>query len=758
MRLPYRPARAAGLLVAVAVGWLLVAVLLGVAGVVATVPAWSLWPVAVASSLTSTAGCLLAAATGTGAGRVFWRRMGAAFVVLAAALISQSFDTMRHLDETVAMGPLTGVLLAAAVGIVVVALIRLPGERRTWRATVPMWLDVSIVMLAASLVMMQVLIELPVPVEEGPLAGVLRLISVGAAVAAVLAIVRVGMSRTGSVHGRALWILSPVGVLGPVSMYLAVAFDRWDHLNATVAILPPLGVLVTVSTLTQTRANRIGAAPGPVLPQGRRGDVRKPGISRIPYVAVALTAVMMVGVTVQRGYLPAGLAGGAVCLIVLVLIRQHAALSDNSLLADRLADQARYDDLTGCPNRRHFTDALHQRTAATTVAVCDLDDFTALNDRLGDDTGDEILRQAAERIAGTVGEAALVARLLGDEFGVLLPDGHPLAEGDRLAVALLLAFQEPLPVDEHDLLVTVTVGAAAGRDEVVPDLLRRAELALQAAQRVGTNRYQAHTPDLDASAQHHADVAAALRHGMERGEFRLLYQPIVELPLGTMRAVEALVRWHPDGGKPVSPAEFIPVAEQTGLIVDLGAWILDTACADAADWQRRHGASAPLISVNVSARQLLDPDLPDLVAATLVRHGLDPDQVTLEITETAVFAGGTALNTVHALRDLGVGIALDDFGTGHSSLTLLRTCPVTTLKVDKSFIDELNGSPQQEAIAASLSGIAATLGLRAVAEGVETQNQADRLYVLGYRYAQGFHFARPMPAADIDASLLTTVG
>ncbi|WP_239164677.1 putative bifunctional diguanylate cyclase/phosphodiesterase [Actinoplanes palleronii] len=739
-------------------GWLLVAVLVGILGVLVPLPAWVLWPITVGAIVTSGVGCLLAAGTGSGASRTYWLRLAAAVALLATGCTSQCFDTLRQPGEALAMSPLTGLLYFAAIGCAVLALLRLPGHQRTRRATVAMWLDIAIVGVASGLVMLQVVMTIPVPMKDGPAATALRVIVLATACAAVVAVVKVGISGTGPVLARALWFLSPVGLLGPLSILLVSAFQRWPHLGGTVTVLPPFALLMALAAWAQTGANLSGAVSGPVARVGRRGDVRGRGISRIPYVSVAGTAIMMLVVTLQHGHLPAGLAAGAVCLIVLVLIRQHAALSDNSMLADRLADQARYDDLTGCPNRRHFTDALHQRTAAATVAVCDLDDFTALNDRLGDDTGDEILRQAAERIAGTVGDAALVARLLGDEFGVLLPAGHPLADGDRLAVALLLAFQEPLPVDEHDLLVTVTVGAAAGRDDVVPDLLRRAELALQAAQRVGTNRHQAHTPDLDASAQHHADVAAALRHGLERGEFRLLYQPIVELPLGTMRAVEALVRWHPDGGKPVSPAEFIPVAEQNGLIVDLGAWILDTACADAAEWQRRHGASAPLISVNVSARQLLDPDLPDLVAATLVRHGLDPDQVTLEITETAVFAGGTALNTVHALRDLGVGIALDDFGTGHSSLTLLRTCPVTTLKVDKSFIDELNGSPQQEAIAASLSGIAATLGLRAVAEGVETQNQADRLYVLGYRYAQGFHFARPMPAADIDASLLTTVG
>ncbi|AEV85577.1 diguanylate cyclase [Actinoplanes sp. SE50] len=753
MRLKSRSTRAARLLVAAAGLWLLAGVVFGVAGVCMPVPVWGLWPIGVASVATQVVAALLAAATGVGACRLFWRRLSIAFTLLGLAVISQTRDAVQHPGQVIAMGPLTGALYSAAVCLAVVALVRLPGPVRSRRASVAVWLDIAIVSAAAGMIVVQGLIVLPSPVPDGPLATTLRVIVAAVASAAVLAIVKAGLTGAGAVPRAALWFLTPAGLLGPVSLVLAAAFRSWPHLNSTVAAVLPLGVLITLSAAAQTRAN-LTCSDTPDTWEAPGEVARRAGISRVPYVAVGATVIMLLAVTLRTGYLPAGLAAGAVVLIVLVLVRQHAALRDNSVLAVRLADQARLDDLTGLPNRRAFVDALQGRTGDTTVAVCDLDAFAALNDRLGDATGDAILRQAAERITLTVGGTALVARLLGDEFGVLLPAGHPLADGDDLATALLHAFQAPL----HDLLVTVTVGSAGGRGAAVPDLLRRAELALQAAQRVGANRHQHHTPDLDASAQHHADLAAALRRGLERGEFRLVYQPIVELPLGTLRAVEALVRWHPDGGKPVSPAEFIPVAEQTGMIVELGAWILDTACADAAVWQRRYGAAAPRISVNVSARQLLDPELPALVAAVLDRHGLAPDQVTCEITETAVFAGGPALHTVTALRGLGVGIALDDFGTGHSSLTLLRTCPVTTLKVDKSFIDELNGSPQQEAIAASLSGIATTLGLGAVAEGVETQEQADRLLDLGYRYAQGFHFARPAPAADIDASLLAAVG
>ncbi|MEV6303164.1 bifunctional diguanylate cyclase/phosphodiesterase [Actinoplanes sp. NPDC051861] len=740
-----RPGRTVNQLVVAVLGAALATAALGVLGTWVALPNWALWPLTVGGVLLAAPACLVAANTGTGAGRFFWRRLWLAVTILGAGSLSQCFDKLHDPGKAVAMSPLTGVLYLTAIGVATVALLRLPGQRRTWRATVALGLDVAVVGAAAALIMLQVLTILPVPMIDGAVAAALRGIILATAAAAVLAVIKVDMSGSGPVSGRALWILSPVGLLAPVSLLVAPVAVQWHHLSATAVVLPPFAVMVTLAARAQTLANLAGPAAETLA--GTRPHRRT---SAVPYVSVGLTATMLLGVTMHLGYLPAGHAAGTVVLILLVVVRQHAALADNTLLLDRLADQARYDDLTCLPNRRYFTDALHQRTASSVVAVCDLDDFAALNDRLGDDAGDAVLRQAAERITLTVGGDALVARLAGDEFGILLP-----GEADRAALAdtLLHAFRAPLSVDGHDLLVTVTVGVAAGDEDTVADLLRRAELALQAAQRVGANRSESYSAGLDATAQHHAHLAAALRQGLENDEFRLVYQPIVELPEGRIRGVEALIRWHPGGGDAVSPAEFIPVAEQTGLIIDLGAWVLETACADAAAWHRTYGGGAPRVSVNVSARQLLDPELPGLVAAALRRHGLPPHILTCEITETAVFVGGAALTTVHALRELGVGIALDDFGTGHSSLTLLRTCPVTTLKVDKSFIDELNGSPQQEAIAASLSGIADTLGLGAVAEGVETRDQAERLHELGYRYAQGFFFARPVPAGQIDAKL-----
>jgi EAL domain-containing protein (putative c-di-GMP-specific phosphodiesterase class I) len=255
--------------------------------------------------------------------------------------------------------------------------------------------------------------------------------------------------------------------------------------------------------------------------------------------------------------------------------------------------------------------------------------------------------------------------------------------------------------------------------------------------------------------EHRAEDArldADLRAAFAAGELVLHYQPVVELPDGRVTGAEALIRWGA-----VPPSVFIPLAERTGLIVALGEWILREACTQAAAWRRFPvGAGLRRVSVNVSARQLREPDFPSRVVAIMRETGIPPGMLIVEVTETAVFDGGTALESVRALHGVGIEIALDDFGTGHSSLGLLRSCPVDVIKVDKTFVDEIAAPGGEEAvIATALIRIANGLKLDAVAEGVETAAQAERLYELGYRYAQGYYFARPMPAADLTA-LLTT--
>jgi diguanylate cyclase (GGDEF)-like protein len=387
------------------------------------------------------------------------------------------------------------------------------------------------------------------------------------------------------------------------------------------------------------------------------------------------------------------------------------------------------------------------------VVLVDLDDFKGVNDRLGHVVGDRLLMVLADRLRAGVGPDDLVCRLGGDEFALLLHGPAPAGVLTRLATAL----ERPVPVPPHDLLIRCSAGyasvgaeprcgAAPGRAGVdATELLRRADVAMYAAKEGGKGHAVQYRPEHDRRAENDAQLGADLRQGLDRGEFHLLYQPVVRLPDGGVVGVEALVRWRHPSGRIVPPGEFVAAAERTGLIVPLGEWVLRAACRHGCGWLRRHGSSRLwTVAVNISARQLREPGFADTVADVLRETGLPAERLTVEVTETAVFDNEPAVAALVAISGLGVRISLDDFGTGHSSLGLLRSCPVDVLKVDKSFVDDITGSSGEAVIATAMIQIADGLRLSAVAEGVETGEQAARLYELGYRLAQGYHFARPM--------------
>ncbi|WP_067684769.1 EAL domain-containing protein [Actinoplanes awajinensis] len=440
---------------------------------------------------------------------------------------------------------------------------------------------------------------------------------------------------------------------------------------------------------------------------------------------------------------------GALVLILLTIARMTLILTQLKRQSHALEQLAMLDTLTGLANRRRFEQALHAVPAEgrAQVVLLGLNGFKSVNDELGRRVGDRALCALAQRLARAVPDGALLARIGGDEFAVLLADGSA-AEVDALAAELAARLREPVHAHGHDLLVGVGIGLAAReRDEPV-EVLRRAEAAMYAAKLAGQTirRWE---PALDEQSRGHAKLGAEMRIGLDAGQFRVVYQPIVALPARRTIAVEALVRWeHPQRGM-VSPAQFVPVAEQNGLIVELGAWILRTACRHMARWRAELGAGAPdRVSVNVSARQLARPGFAATVAGVLAETGLPPQCLAVEVTETAVFEGGQAVTTLHELRKLGVRIALDDFGTGHSSLGLLQTVPVDILKVDKSFVDNVTAAGRHSVIADALIRISNGLGITAVAEGVETAEQADALYRLGYRLLQGYYFSRPVAEPD----------
>jgi diguanylate cyclase (GGDEF)-like protein len=422
------------------------------------------------------------------------------------------------------------------------------------------------------------------------------------------------------------------------------------------------------------------------------------------------------------------------------------------LLATR--ELALTDELTGLPNRRLFAErlqaALEGEPAPLAVAMVDLDRFKELNDTLGHHAGDALLAQLGARLAAATGDAGLVARLGGDEFALLLP-GAGLAKAADVARRIGGALQDPFEIDGLELVMDASVGAALcpehGTD--AQGLLQRADVAMYQAKAARTG-FQIYEPARDRHSRERLELIAELRRALERDELVLHYQPKVDLANGRVAGVEALVRWqHPVHGLR-GPGAFLPHAEHTALMRPLTLHVLETALAQLAEWR---AAGLDLhVAVNLAVQNLLDLRTPGQVAELLSRHGLPAGALTLEVTESLMLHDPQRAGEVlHDLRELGVGLALDDFGTGYSSLEHLKRLPVDELKIDKSFVMSMDTDRANRAIVASTSALGRALGLRVVAEGVESGASAAVLAAIGCDLAQGFHYSPPVPAAQLPA-------
>lgn len=388
------------------------------------------------------------------------------------------------------------------------------------------------------------------------------------------------------------------------------------------------------------------------------------------------------------------------------------------------------------------------------MVFLDLDDFKVVNDSLGHKAGDDLLVEAAERLGACLRPEDTLARLGGDEFVVLLEDVVGRGEATEVAARVAGALRGPFSLGAHeDVFVSASVGIALGggaedRPAGVPEeLLRRADMAMYEAKRKGKAHHEVFEQRMNVAALERLRVGTDLRRAIERGEFRVHYQPEVSLKTGEVVGFEALVRWeHPEQGL-ISPARFIPVAEETGMIVPIGRWVLEEACRQAKEWREQRPNGPPLVmSVNLSARQFGHPDLVRDVAHTLGETGLDPGCLVLEITESAVMEDArSTIDTLKELKSLGVSLAIDDFGTGYSSLSYLRRFPVDYLKIDRSFVDGLGEHPEDTVLVSGIVDLANALGLKVVAEGVETEEQLALLRKMGCDLAQGYRFARPLP-------------
>ena len=445
-------------------------------------------------------------------------------------------------------------------------------------------------------------------------------------------------------------------------------------------------------------------------------------------------------------------------------ISQCVDISQRKEAETELAFRAHHDVLTGLPSRSLFVEeldsALERRQESegeVAVAFIDLDNFKVINDSLGHGAGDRLLTAAADRLSGVLREGDVVARFGGDEFTVLMQAIEDEAHALRICERLAESLEPPFVLDGEQRFLTASIGlTVTGPREAGPtELLRDADAAMYRAKEQGKSRCSVFDDELRAGAIERLDLESGLRHALDRDELRLMYQPEVDLASGRIVAVEALLRWaHPVHGL-VSPAKFIPIAEQSGLIVPIGAWVLREACRTAAGWRRKPAGRGLEVAVNLSPRQLGSVDLLDVVSAAMAEAELEPSALCLEITETALMADvRSATETLQELKALGVRLAIDDFGIGYSSLMHLKQLlPVDLLKIDKSFVDGVTETAEDHAIVEAVINLAAALGVDAIAEGVETSEQATALRSMSCGLAQGFHFARPV-AADAIAELL----
>ncbi|MBN1171665.1 MAG: EAL domain-containing protein, partial [Micromonosporaceae bacterium] len=441
-------------------------------------------------------------------------------------------------------------------------------------------------------------------------------------------------------------------------------------------------------------------------------------------------------------------------------------VTDRRRMQDQLRRQALHDELTGLANRTLFLDKIAGALASsasmadpTAVLLLDLDAFKTVNDTLGHAAGDLLLVEVAERLRVCLRPQDTLARLGGDEFAVLLKSSGQ-AEAAMVAKRVLAAFEQPIRICSAEeatteVRVRVSLGAVVAERETEADasaLLRSADMAMYAAKRAGGHRWAVFEPAMQQRLRERVALEEALRRAVVAEGLRLYYQPCVDLDTAEIRSAEALLRWTDPGRGAVPPRQFIPIAEDTGMIVQIGRWALQEACRQASGWQTPTGSSLT-VAVNLSVRQLTDPSLVNDIRDALTESGLPAQCLVLELTESEL-ADDTVLPVLRHLKALGVRLALDDFGTGYSSLAYLRRFPLDILKIDRAFVTPITSDPSAAALTRSIIDMAHTLGLETVAEGVESEEQAALLRGMECQRAQGFLFARPQPPDVLAAELL----
>jgi diguanylate cyclase (GGDEF)-like protein len=688
--------------------------------------------------------------------RRFWRAVLVALALITVGYGWLAVDMLAHAAEarTRSMPLPAAACVAIGFGIAIWAVARVPvvaaGGVDLWR----MLLDRAIGFLGCAAVLWYLGLAPMLSADEPWSPQATGLVGL-AFLVAVSAATKVSYLPGGPVDRGAMRLIAASGgVPAGVVAVLAVQFGYAAGVPAQAIVMPLAPVLATAGVAAQWRSTlgfRRHAARGGVL---------------LPYLAVAAVDVPLIAVAFGAPLRWPGrvVVAAAVAVTALVTLRQLIAFRENARLLrntriqeERLQFEVSHDGLTGLANRALFGDRLATTLASTgraSVLLIDLDDFKAVNDLLGHGVGDRLLVSVSQMLRTEIGNHGLPVRVGGDEFAVLLAGSD--AEPEELAGRLVAAFNRP--IGEHRLLVQASIGiAAAGPGATVDSVLRDADVAMYTAKQRGKATFVRYADGMGEPILAHMQLGGELRRALDNGEFQVVYQPIVRLDDNQVIGVEALVRWHHPVRGVVSPAEFIPAAERTGLIVPLGRFVLRETCRQTALWLSEFGPDAlQKAGPNVSARQLHDPDFVSDVTAALLESGLPAERLVLELTESAVLRGQQVSRTLVDLDRMGIRLALDDFGTGESSLSLLRAFPAAIIKLDKSFVDGIeidDGQPAaasaRQAVARAVIQLCRAFNLDAVAEGIESAEQAAALRKLGYSLGQGYHFAKPMPADGV---------
>ncbi|MFB9239304.1 putative bifunctional diguanylate cyclase/phosphodiesterase [Plantactinospora siamensis] len=688
--------------------------------------------------------------------RRFWRALLVAAGVITIGYGWLAVDMLTHAAEarTRSMPVPAAACVAFGFGVAIWAVARVPvvptGGVEWWR----MALDRTIAFLGCATVLWYGGLAPMLSAREPWSRQAMVLVGLGFLVAAGAA-TKVSYVGDGPVDRVALRLIAASGGLtAGIVAVLAARFGYAAGIPAQAIVMPLTPVLTALGVRAQRRADL-----------GLRRDTGRGGML-LPYLAMAAVDVPLVAVAfgepLSRPVRVVLLA--AVVVTVLVGARQFIAFRENARLLrntrlqeEKLQYEVSHDALTGLANRALFRQRLAVALASparTSVLLVDLDDFKTVNDLLGHGVGDRLLVSVAGLLRAEVGADGLPVRVAGDEFAVLLTGAG--AEPEELAGRLLRALNHP--ISEHRLLVQASIGiAAAAPGATVDSVLRDADVAMYTAKQRGKAGFVRYEDGMGEPVLAHMQLGGELRRGLDNDEFRVVYQPILRLDNNRLIGVEALVRWHHPTRGVIGPAEFIPAAERTGLIVPLGRFVLRETCRQAAAWSAEFGADAlEEAGLNVSARQLHDPDFVADVTEALTDSGLPCERLVLEVTESAVLRGQQVSRTLFELDRMGIRLSLDDFGTGESSLSLLRAFPAAIVKLDKSFVDGIeidDGQPAaadaRRAVARAVIQLAHALRLDTVAEGIESAEQAAVLRELGYTRGQGYHLAHPMTAEGV---------